>query len=53
MTKWIYEWFAGSDEEQKAAGAPMKMGDAVVGLFKWYVTPEYKPKSVPQTQTLW
>jgi hypothetical protein len=25
------------------------MGGGVVGLFKWYVTPEYKPKSVPQT----
>jgi hypothetical protein len=28
------------------------MGDAVVGIFKWYITPEYKPKSVAQTQTL-
>jgi len=52
MTKWIYEWLVGN-EEQKATGAPKKMGDAVVGLFKWYVTPEQKSKSVPQTQTLW
>jgi hypothetical protein len=33
--------------EQKATGAPKKMGDAVVGLFKRHITPEYKPKSVP------
>jgi len=53
MTKQIYERIVGSDEEQKATGAPKKMGDAVVGIFKWYITSEHKPKSVPQTQTLW
>jgi hypothetical protein len=51
--QWIYEWLLGSGEENKDAGVLKKMGDAVVGLFKWYVTPEYKPKSVPQLQVLW
>jgi hypothetical protein len=27
----IYAWLTGSDVEQKSAGAPLKMGDAVVG----------------------